>query len=208
LEITTDILLGLVEDAKQAPFVGDYEELNPDENLYLKYLWTLAKRIKPRLMVEYGTWKGLSALHLAEGNPEGKVITMENLSLAKKLGIPNPLRKDYIRPNITYLIQDCLTPNDLRNIELLFIDGMHGENVEHEYEFWLPKMASNGVILFDDIKYTKEIQVFWQRFTPSDGYYTRKGDKIDLLMLHTWESVGFGAVVLKPFEGEGGKISI
>ena len=85
MEITTNILLALVEKAKQSPLIGDYEEMKPDEHLYLRYLWALAREFKPKLIIEYGTWKGLSALHLAEGNPEGKVISIDDLSLAKQI---------------------------------------------------------------------------------------------------------------------------
>ena len=198
MEITTNDLVLLVNEAKKAPILGIYEGLNFDENLYLRYLWTLARKFKFKLMVEYGTWQGLSALQLAEGNPEGKVISIDNLCLASSLGIGNPLREKNKRDNITYLIQDCLTPNNFKDIDLLFMDGKHGPSIGAEYNFWLPKMASNGIILIDDIYWNAGRGVdepdFWNSFNPTGG------DKIDLSMLHTWSNMGFGAVVLKPFD--------
>lgn len=200
MEITINTLLSLVEEVKKAPIVGSYEGLNHEQNLYLRYLWTLARKFKFKLMVEYGTWQGLSALQLAEGNPEGKVITMDNLCLANSLKIANPLREKNKRNNVTYLIQDCLTPNNLKNIDLLFIDGRHEENIGIEYKFWLPKMSPNGIVLIDDIHWNaalkREKPDFWNTFNPVDG------NKIDLSMLHTWGNVGFGAIVLKPFDSK------
>ena len=59
-------------------------------------------------------------------------------------------------------------------------------------------MASNGVVLFDDINFSPAIKAFWDSFNPSSDYFDIKGDKIDLSYLHTWSQVGFGAVVLRP----------
>ena len=195
MDITVNTLLSLVEEVKKAPILGDYEGLKHDQNLYLRYLWVLARKFKFKLMVEYGTWQGLSALQLAEGNLEGKVVTMDNLCLANGLGIDNPLREGNKRDNITYLIQNCLTLNNLKDINLLFMDGKHESNLEVEYKFWLPKMASNGIILIDDIHWNKGLKRnkldFWDNFNPAEG------DKIDLSMLHTWKNVGLGAVVLR-----------
>jgi len=145
---------------------------------YYRFLYLLAKEMKPQVMVELGTREGIGAMCMAEGNPDGRVIAIDN-NLRE-------LHPKCIKPTIKYVKQDSLKEYNIIDIGILFIDTEHNGRALLEYEAWKDKMDKGGVILFDDINFGGEMKEFWQGFNP-------EGQKIDLPELH---GSGFGAVIL------------
>lgn len=145
---------------------------------YYRFLYLLAKEMKPLYMVELGTMEGLGAMCMAKGNPDGNVIAID-----KNI---KDLHPACIMPNVEYLKQNSLDESRIYDIGILFIDTEHNGRALFEYEAWKGRMAKGGVILFDDVNLNTDMKIFWQEFNP-------EGQKIDLLELH---GSGFGAVVL------------
>lgn len=44
---------------------------------YYRLFWHLARTLRPKLSVELGSWQATAAAHLAAGNPQGNVITID-----------------------------------------------------------------------------------------------------------------------------------
>jgi len=155
---------------------------------YYRFLYRLVEKTKPRLCLELGTHTGISSACMADGYPDGKIVTINNR---------NELREECRRPNVEYLIQDSLTEYiPPMPISILFIDTEHnGIRCLSEYNLYIKHMAPDGVVFFDDIFLNGEMKDFWQNFNPPDG------EKFEL-PVHGW--AGFGAILLRPAEAQKG----
>jgi len=155
---------------------------------YYRFLYRLIEKIKPRLCLELGTHTGISSACMADGYPDGKIVTVNNR---------NELRDECRRPNVEYLIRDSLAEYiPPVPIDILFIDTEHnGIRCLSEYNLYIKHMAPDGIVFFDDIFLNGEMKDFWKNFNPPDG------DKFELLV-HGW--AGFGGILLRPLRLEEG----
>ena len=146
---------------------------------YYRFLYQLVRKVRPDLCLELGTHTGISSACLAEGYPQGKVITINNCE---------QLRYECKRPNVEYLIQDSLKEYaSIMPIDILFIDTEHnGIRCLSEYNLYVKHMAKNSVIFFDDISLNGAMKDFWNAFNPPDG------EKFEL-PVHGW--AGFGGIL-------------
>jgi predicted O-methyltransferase YrrM len=113
---------------------------------YYAFIYYLCREFKPELMVEIGTYCGMGAVHMALGNPEGKVYTIDK-DKRPVVGFDNiECIEGY-----SYEVHDKFVDN---SIDFLFIDGDHRYEYEKlDYERYYPKVKDGGLILIDDISY-------------------------------------------------------
>jgi predicted O-methyltransferase YrrM len=147
---------------------------------YYRFFYRLVQDLKPSLIIELGTSFGHSSACLAEGNPAGKVITINNRK---------ELRESCRRANVEYLIQDSLTELTLNEkAGILFIDTEHdGIRCAAEYRMHLKHVKPGGLVFFDDIHLFECMDKFWKDFNPVEG-------KKFELPVHG--KAGFGVVLL------------
>lgn len=129
-------------------------------SVYYRYFYVLAQRYGPRSIVEIGTYEGKSAAHLAAGNREGRVTTLDVSAGAKTLA------DALMIPNLVALVCNSLqAPQLLKwipDIDLLFIDGHHEcHQVQKEYIAFRPFVREGGLIFFDDIHINAGMDHFW-----------------------------------------------
>lgn len=131
---------------------------------YYRFLLEFTRRFRPDLIVEIGTGRAGSAAHLAAGNPEGKVVTLDVDPESKKLA--DAFRRDNLIALTEDSIQAARLVRLLPPIDLLFIDGQHSfEQAFREYATYRPMMRDGGIILFDDIclpQARDQMQAFWE----------------------------------------------
>lgn len=132
-----------------------------DSNPYYDFLYHLAQEMKPKIIVELGTWKGDSTCRLAYGAPEAKVITVDIGALpeayekTKKFDNIEMVKGGSLDNKIIDYIPD--------EIDILFIDTLHDyEQVMAEYIAYSPKVKKGGVILYDDVIINKGMEMFWE----------------------------------------------
>lgn len=157
------------------------------DSAYYRFLYEWCRRSRPAVTLEIGTYLGGSAAHMAVGNPDGHVWTLD-------------INPDAVRhadalelPNLTALLGDSGPSVDrVRDllpgpVDLLYIDGWHSfDQTFAEYQLYRPLVRPGGLMLFDDIDLqtaTDEMQRFWTAVSEPKA-------KLDGLH-HT----GFGAIV-------------
>ncbi len=133
---------------------------------YGQLLFRMANYYHPETIIELGTSLGITTAYLALGNLKANVITLEGSTAVAKKALDNfrSLQLNNIRlvqgnfDNTLKKVLDALT-----KIEMLFVDGNHREEPTLRY-FWqlLPHMATESVIIFDDIHWSEEMEMAWK----------------------------------------------
>jgi len=152
-------------------------------SLYYDMIYFLVEMMKPKLIVELGVCSGRGALYLARGAPGARVIGID----------PEPWDIPIWQaacPNIEIRklrSDDHRAYDDLQDIDLLFIDSEHhGNYARIETDIYLPRMAKDSVILYDDVDLNDSMKEFW----------TTLQTQLETMELPTMHFSGFGAAFL------------
>lgn len=117
-----------------------------------RFLEMVSRMIKPKFILEIGTFTGYSAISLANGlENEGKLITLEvNEEMADF--IREYIQKAEMQDKIELKIGNALEiiPELSYEFDLVFIDADKEQYVEY-YELALKKLKMNGFILADNV---------------------------------------------------------
>ena len=146
-------------------FVKDVAKNAAKSYKYGQLLYRLVQHFKPQNSLELGTSLGVSACYLASGNPAGKLTTMEGCFETAKvaqekfndLGIDNI---DLVLGDFTETLKPTL--EKIQYLDFAFIDGNHQEKPTINYfEKCLKYMTPSGVLVFDDIHWSKGMENDW-----------------------------------------------
>lgn len=123
-----------------------------------RVLALISKMIKPKLIVEIGTYTGYSAICLAEGlAPNGKLITIDvNEELEGRVN--QYFKEANLTGIIDYRIGDAcdIIPAIDEPIDLVFIDA-DKENYSLYYEMVIDKVVKGGFILADNVLWSGKV---------------------------------------------------
>lgn len=136
-----------------------------------RLLSSISWMIRPKNVLEIGTYVGYSAMCLAEGLAEGgKVITLdiddEIEDMAREFIDQSPYASQ-----IDFRIGDAITliPEMDEEFDLVFIDGNKRDYIAY-FEAVLPKVRKNGFILADNTLWAGKVME-----TPANNDYQTKG---------------------------------
>ncbi len=128
--------------------------------LFHRFLFAWAEQTKPELIVETGTDRGYSGIHLALGCPSAKVVSIDLRSVC------SAHLNAYNLPNVETITADSLTVLDRfadHSIGLLFLDSAHTcEHVSKEIALYVPKVQEGKVVFIDDVAMDGEMGRAWQ----------------------------------------------
>lgn len=130
-------------------------------------LFRIARYYQLQRVIELGTSLGISAGYLAKGiGKEGTLTTVEGAaSIAavarqnfEKLGLDNIA---LINRSFDEAMPELQKPGS--GIDLLFIDGNHRKDPTiRYYNSLLPYMNTGGMMIFDDIHWSREMEEAWE----------------------------------------------
>jgi len=152
-------------------------------NPYYKLFYLIAQEFKPRFSVELGTYRGVAAGHLAAGNPDGLVYTIDwHRDPGDKKHQVFAVGMDAHYDNVRYLngcSWDMVTVQRVADvavktpIDILFIDAWHWyEHAIKEWNLYHILLSEEALVICDDISdnpgSTVEMERFWREV--SNGY--------------------------------------
>jgi len=128
-------------------------------------LYRLAADLQPSNIIELGTCLGTTSIYLQNANPVAKVYTLEGCpetaAVAKetfaKAGVQDI---ELITGNFDNTLPDVI--NKLKKLDFVFVDGNHQKEATLKYFEWcLPKVHENSLLIFDDIYWSEGMKEAW-----------------------------------------------
>lgn len=151
---------------------------------YYRFLKRLAEHLQPSLSIELGVCGGGGSLHLALGNPAGRVVGVD-------FAFDHQAQINHIAAtcqNFSFHLGDSVESartifENYGQIDILFIDTVHiFQRTVDEFEAWRPFLSPHAVVCFDDLN-RQEMGNFWDILPPN---------KVRLDALHPTAEGGFG----------------
>lgn len=154
------------------------------------FAYDLVSNFKPEIIVELGTHYGTSFFSFCQAVKDQKIETQlfaidtwkgdkhagkYNSSVYKTV---NKIKNKFFKKiNIKLYRQTFNSANKRfknKSIDLLHIDGLHTyDAVKQDFETWLPKVKDTGIVMFHDIKETKDdfgVYKLWQELKTKYRY--------------------------------------
>lgn len=129
---------------------------------------------KPNTILELGTGFGIGAMYLSAGNPDAEIYSIEgNIDIAN---IATTTLQE-LHLNQIHVINglfDQVLPEllkELKQLDLIFIDGNHEENATLQYvNSILPYLSDKGIIILHDISWSSGMYNAWRKLCMSENY--------------------------------------
>lgn len=123
-----------------------------------RFLSMISHMIKPKFILEIGTYTGYSAICLAEGlQPEGKLITIDVNEELKGRVTAYFEASDFVK-QIDFRIGDAreIIPSLEMSFDLIFIDA-DKENYSTYFDLVIDKVRAGGFILADNVLWSGKV---------------------------------------------------
>lgn len=123
-----------------------------------RFLSMVSKMIRPKNILEIGTYTGYSALCLAEGLQEGGKLTTLDINEELEERVRGYFRESGLGPKIELIIGDALKiiPRLEARFELVFIDA-DKRNYANYLDLVIDKVPAGGYILADNVLWSGKV---------------------------------------------------
>jgi len=140
-------------------------------------MFNLVNHYKPRNILELGTSFGISTAYLASTNSKVEVLSLEgnptSATIASKVFSNLSLKNVNVRVGeFSKTLPEAV--EDLKTIDLAFIDGNHRKIATLKYFEFLKKYSNtSSIFIFDDIYWSDEMNDAWEEIkNDSDVAFT------------------------------------
>jgi predicted O-methyltransferase YrrM len=143
---------------------------------YAQLLFRLVKNHKPENILELGTSLGITTSYLAFASPNSKIFTIEGSE-----EIYNKANENFENLKLRNIHSICGSFNDNLNsvlesidkLDFVLFDGDHKyDSTVRYFEMCLKKYNQKSIFVFDDIKWSKEMENAWD--------YIKKKEEVSL----------------------------
>jgi predicted O-methyltransferase YrrM len=135
-------------------------------------LFKLARFAQPNNIIELGTNLGLGTAYLAKGNLNSEVITIEGNEQLHSIAKKNLNHLGLHHVKSVHALFDDVFLDLLRNnkaVDMVFVDGNHTYEATLRYfKNSLPYMSEKGIIIFDDIYWSREMHRAWEEIKKNE----------------------------------------
>lgn len=128
-------------------------------------IYRLAKDVKPKTIIELGTCLGITTLYLQAATPGAKTYTLEGCPQTAAVAAAMFKQGKADIEQLTGNFDDTLYPliTSLPRLDFVYIDGNHQKDATLRYFEWcLPKVHENTLLIFDDIYWSQGMKEAWQ----------------------------------------------
>ncbi len=150
---------------------SEYHDYDTPWAGHVYFAYDLISNLKPNTIVELGTHKGTSLFSFAQSvkdfNLDTEIYAIDSWKGDQHSGfygdevydhVVSIVRKNYGQQKVRLMkkyFDEALQDFEDNSVDLIHIDSLHTyEAVKHDFTSWLPKLRSNGIILFHDIYVT------------------------------------------------------
>jgi predicted O-methyltransferase YrrM len=128
---------------------------------YYRFFYLFARKFKPRFSVELGAWRATCAAHMAGGNPDGVVVTIDHHTdpgdeahRAKALEAAQHYSNLFYLQGWTWDMVGEVRAFGKR-VEVLFIDAWHQyDHIARDWRDYSPLLADTALVVVDDLMET------------------------------------------------------
>jgi predicted O-methyltransferase YrrM len=130
-------------------------------------LYRLAADLQPRNIIELGACLGITTLYLQKAAPKARVYTLEGCPETARVANEAFIKAgindvDLITGNFDKTLPDVI--KNLDQVDFVFVDGNHQEEATLKYFEWcLPKVHENTLLIFDDIYWSAGMKAAWSQ---------------------------------------------
>ncbi len=128
-------------------------------------LYRLVANLQPRNIIELGTCLGITTVYLKKAAPNVKVYTLEGCP--ETAAIAKETFKKAASDDVELItgnFDDTFSSviNKLQQLDFVFVDGNHQKEATLKYFEWcLPKVHENTMLIFDDIYWSEGMKEAW-----------------------------------------------
>jgi predicted O-methyltransferase YrrM len=149
--------------------ISDIAKRSVKPRKYAQLLFRLVNRFQSQNILEIGTSLGLTTLYLSLPKKDSRVVTLEGCKELSELARQNFSKLK--RSNIELIEGDFgdTLPSTLKKfdrLDFVYFDGNHRKDATLSYfRQCLPLAHADTVFVFDDIHWSREMEVAWNEIT-------------------------------------------